>query len=65
MFAPVKDRHLPGGGFTHDVGDRVTISCPALGSLVNRVRHTQDCPPWSFGAGHLMRNLARRGLLTG
>jgi fumarylacetoacetate (FAA) hydrolase family protein len=65
MFAPVKDRHQPGQGFTHDVGDRVVISCPALGSLANRVRHTQDCPPWAFGTSHLMRNLARRGLLKG
>ena len=65
MFAPVKDRHQAGQGFTHEVGDRVVISCPTLGSLANRVRHTQDCPPWTFGTSHLMRNLARRGLLNG
>ncbi|MFC7737321.1 fumarylacetoacetate hydrolase family protein [Roseomonas sp. GCM10028921] len=65
MFAPVRDRHQLGQGFTHDIGDQVVISCPSLGSLTNHVRHTQDCPPWTFGTGHLMRNLARRGLLTG
>jgi fumarylacetoacetate (FAA) hydrolase family protein len=63
MFAPVKDRREAGQGFTHDVGDVVTISCPSLGSLSNRVRHTHDCAPWTFGPSHLMRNLARRGLV--
>ena len=37
MFAPTEDRDAPGGGFTHKVGDVVTISSPMLGSLVNRV----------------------------
>jgi fumarylacetoacetate (FAA) hydrolase family protein len=63
MFAPVKDRREAGQGFTHDVGDVVTISCPSLGSLMNRVRHTHDCAPWTYGPSHLMRNLARRGLV--
>ena len=63
MFAPTKDRFAPGQGFTHAVGDIVTIATPKLGSLVNRIRHTHDCAPWTFGASHLMRNLARRGLL--
>jgi fumarylacetoacetate (FAA) hydrolase family protein len=63
MFAPIEDRHAPGQGFTHDLGDRVTISAPALGALVNRMRHTDRCEPWTFGARALMRNLARRGLL--
>jgi len=31
--------------------------------LVNRMRRCPDCEPWRFGASHLMRNLARRGLL--
>jgi fumarylacetoacetate (FAA) hydrolase family protein len=63
MFAPVEDRDVPGNGFTHKVGDIVTIAAPQLGSLTNRMRHTHDCEPWTFGASHLMRNLARRGLL--
>jgi fumarylacetoacetate (FAA) hydrolase family protein len=63
MFAPVQDRHQPGQGFTHAVDDIVAIETPALGRLVNRVRHCADCPPWTFGASHLMRNLAGRGLL--
>ncbi|OAP40988.1 fumarylacetoacetate hydrolase [Sinorhizobium glycinis] len=63
LFAPVEDRGEPGQGFTHKIGDVVTISSPALGSLVNTVRLSTDCPPWTFGTAALMRNLARRGLL--
>jgi fumarylacetoacetate (FAA) hydrolase family protein len=63
MFAPVDDREAPGKGFTHKVGDVVTVSAPQLGTLVNRMRLTDQCEPWTFGAGALMRNLARRGLL--
>ncbi|MGL4974716.1 MAG: fumarylacetoacetate hydrolase, partial [Bosea sp. (in: a-proteobacteria)] len=63
MFAPVKDRGEKGSGFTHKMGDIVTISAPELGALVNRMRSCADCPPWTFGASHLMRNLAKRGLL--
>jgi fumarylacetoacetate (FAA) hydrolase family protein len=63
MFAPVEDRGAPGKGFTHKTGDIVTISAPQLGSLVNRIRPTDECEPWTFGTGALMRYLARRGLL--
>lgn len=63
MFAPVQDRHAPGGGFTHEVGDVVSVAAPELGRLVNRMRLSPDCEPWTFGAGALMRNLAARGLL--
>ncbi len=63
LFAPTQDRDVPGEGFTHRVGDQVTISSPALGALTNRVRLSTDCPPWAFGAAALMRNLAGRGLL--
>lgn len=63
LFAPVEDRGEPGQGFTHRIGDVVTISSPALGSLVNTVRLSTDCPPWTFGTAALMRNLAKRGLL--
>lgn len=65
MFAPVKDRRGAGQGFTHEVGDRVEIAAPALGRLVNWVDRTDACPPWTFGTGALMANLARRGLLKG
>ena len=63
MFAPIEDRDAPGQGFTHKIGDVVTIAAPELGRLINRMRYTNDCEPWGFGTGHLMRNLARRGLL--
>ena len=63
MYAPVADRDAPGKGFTHKVGDVVAVSADKLGRLVNRMRHSQDCPRWTFGAGALMRNLAKRGLL--
>ena len=63
MFAPVKDRYGPGQGFTHAVGDVVTVSTPSLGALANRVRTSDTVAPWTMGAGALMRNLAARGLL--
>jgi fumarylacetoacetate (FAA) hydrolase family protein len=63
MFAPTIDRFAPGQGFTHAVGDIVTVSTPALGALVNRVNHTDRIAPWTFGATALMTNLAQRGLL--
>ena len=63
MFAPVADRDAPGKGFTHKPGDIVTVAAGKLGRLTNRMRHAHECPPWTFGAGHLMRNLAKRGLI--
>jgi len=63
MFAPVKDRGAPGAGFTHHVGDRVVIAAERLGALENVVTTSDRAPPWTFGAGELMRNLAARGLL--
>jgi fumarylacetoacetate (FAA) hydrolase family protein len=63
MFAPTQDRHGPGQGFTHVVGDRVTISAPELGALENRVVHAENAARWTFGIGALMRNLAGRGLI--
>ena len=63
LFAPVEDRDVPGQGFTHKVGDVVTIAEPKLGSLRNTVRLSTECPPWTFGAASLMRNLSQRGLL--
>jgi fumarylacetoacetate (FAA) hydrolase family protein len=63
LFAPVEDRDAEGQGFTHHLGDVVTISSPELGSLVNTVRLSTECPPWTFGVRALMANLARRGLI--
>ncbi|QLP96292.1 MAG: fumarylacetoacetate hydrolase family protein [Rhodoblastus sp.] len=63
MFAPIKDRDAPGKGFTHHVGDVVTIATPKLGALVNRMRRSNDCEPWRYGARALMADLSKRGLL--
>ncbi|SEQ82118.1 fumarylacetoacetate hydrolase family protein [Microlunatus flavus] len=63
MFAPVDDRDTPGLGFTHKEGDRVAISTPALGTLVNTVTSSEQAPPWTTGVRALVRNLAGRGLL--
>ena len=65
MFAPIQDRHGPGQGFTHAIGDVVSIWTPKLGKLVNVVQHADKVPAWEFGTGALMRNLAGRGLLKG
>jgi len=64
MFAPVDDRGAPGSGFTHKMGDVVSIAAPELGRLVNEVVTCDQAEPWSFGTGALMANLARRGLLS-
>ena len=63
LFAPVQDRGDAGRGFTHRVGDMVTIASDRLGSLTNTVTLSHLAPPWTFGVGTLMRNLSRRGLL--
>jgi len=63
MFVPSMDRGEKGKGFTHKVGDIVTISSEKLGALINRVRLSPDCPHWTYGASHLMRDLARANLI--
>jgi fumarylacetoacetate (FAA) hydrolase family protein len=63
MFSPIKDRDAAGGGFTHHLGDLVTISTPQLGALTNTVRLSTEIEPWTFGVRALYRNLAARGLL--
>lgn len=63
LFAPTQDRDVPGEGFTHKLGDIVSISSPALGCLTNTVRLSTQCTEWTFGIRELMRNLARRDLL--
>src|SRR5262249_24504845 len=62
-FAPTQDRGEPGRGFTHKLGDVVTIRSPALGALSNRVNHCDRIEPWNFGVSELMCNLSERGLI--
>lgn len=64
MFSPILDRDAPGAGFTHHLGDVVTISTPELGALVNTVRLCTEVTPWTFGVRALYANLAARGLLN-
>jgi fumarylacetoacetate (FAA) hydrolase family protein len=64
MFAPTQDRFGPGQGFTHAVGDVVTVHTPLLGTLANRVNHSDKITPWTYGISALMYDLARRGLLS-
>jgi len=62
MFAPVKDRDVPGQGFTHKRNDIVTIEAAKLGKLINRMRPSDECEAWTFGIGALMMSLAGRRL---
>ncbi len=64
LFAPTDDRGEPGRGFTHQVGDIVTIRSSQLGALRNRVNTSDKVKPWRFGLRALMANLAARGLLA-
>jgi fumarylacetoacetate (FAA) hydrolase family protein len=63
MFAPTQDRDEAGMGFTHKTGDIVTIAAPKLGALINRMKPSSECEPWTFGIGALMANLAQRALI--
>ncbi|MEO6959509.1 MAG: fumarylacetoacetate hydrolase family protein [Burkholderiaceae bacterium] len=60
MFSPIKDRDEKDGGFTHHLGDVVTISTPTLGSLVNTVQLSTEIAPWTFGVRALYRSLGAR-----
>ena len=64
MFAPTQDRPIPGRasgeGFTHVLGDIVSVSTPELGRLVNRVNTSDKIAPWTYGVLALMKDLARR-----
>jgi fumarylacetoacetate (FAA) hydrolase family protein len=64
LFAPTEDRGEPGHGFTHHVGDEVTIRSAQLGSLRNLVNTSDQVAPWRFGLRALIANLAARGLLA-
>ncbi|WP_236884176.1 fumarylacetoacetate hydrolase family protein [Devosia sp. A16] len=63
MFAPVKDRGGAGKGFTHKLGDVVSISTPSLGTLSNTVRLATEAAPWTYGTSQLLRDLAKADLL--
>ena len=63
MFAPTQDRGAAGSGFTHQVGDVVSISSPMLGRLVNTVNLSDRIAPWTFGLQAFFTNLVARGLL--
>ena len=60
MFAPTEDRGAKGEGFTHKIGDIVTISSPKLGALVNRVNYSDRIPRWEYGTRALLRWLTAR-----
>jgi fumarylacetoacetate (FAA) hydrolase family protein len=63
LFAPTQDRDEPGQGFTHQMGDLVTISSSHLGALVNRVGPAEELPEWSFGLRQLFDYLQGQRLL--
>ena len=63
LYAPIEDRDAKDKGFTHKLGDIVTVSSMELGALTNRMTHSDKAQPWTFATSHLMRNLAKRGLL--
>jgi fumarylacetoacetate (FAA) hydrolase family protein len=63
LFAPTQDRDHPGAGFTHKVGDVVTIRSHRLGTLSNTVTTSRDAPAWTVGIADFARNLAARGLI--
>lgn len=63
LFAPTQDRDTPGAGFTHKVGDTVTISSERIGTLANVVTTSRDAPRWEMGIAQFARNLAARGLI--
>ena len=60
MFSPIQDRGAPGAGFTHHLGDVVTIASPALGALINTVQRSDAIAPWTYGIGALLKHLRRQ-----
>ena len=63
LFAPTQDRDEPGAGFTHKVGDVVTITSGRIGALSNTVTLSCNAPPWRRGIAAFCKNLAERGLI--
>jgi fumarylacetoacetate (FAA) hydrolase family protein len=64
LFAPTQDRYSEGEGFTHALGDVVSISTPKLGALINTVTHSETATPWTYGIWKFIANLNERNLLT-
>ncbi|MFF7709155.1 fumarylacetoacetate hydrolase family protein [Pseudomonas sp. NPDC007930] len=60
LFAPTEDRDQPGAGFTHKLGDAVSITSERLGGLHNRVTHSDKAAPWTEGIGALIKSLQHR-----
>lgn len=63
LFAPTQDRDEIGGGFTHKIGDIVSISSGKLGCLRNEMNTSDQITPWSFGIRDLFDNLTKRKLI--
>jgi len=63
LFAPTQDRDEPGAGFTHKLGDTVTIRSERIGTLTNVVTTSRDAPAWTLGIAAFAKNLAERGLI--
>lgn len=59
LFAPTQDRDVPGEGFTHKLGDVVSIANEGLGALINQVGRTEELAPWTYGIRDLSRDIAR------
>jgi len=64
MFSPIKDRGEAGKGFTHQLGDRVTIASERLGALVNIVDRSDRIAPWTFGVRALYEVIRQRAAPT-
>jgi fumarylacetoacetate (FAA) hydrolase family protein len=63
MFAPTQDRFAKDQGFTHAVGDVVSVHTPKLGCLTNQVNTSDQIAPWTIGVRHLISLLAKRNVL--
>ncbi|MDF7775560.1 fumarylacetoacetate hydrolase family protein [Sphingomonas sp. AOB5] len=61
MYVPTDDRGASGQGFTHHLGDKVSIRSPRIGCLVNSVTRSDLAPPWTFGVGALLRAIQPKG----
>jgi fumarylacetoacetate (FAA) hydrolase family protein len=60
MFAPTENRDANGTGFTHKIGDQVTISTEKLGALINQVNYCDRIPKWEFGIQAFIAFLMKR-----
>jgi fumarylacetoacetate (FAA) hydrolase family protein len=62
MFSPSQDRGTVGQGFTHKLGDFVSIRSSFLGELANRVTLSEMAAPWEFGLRRFFDALSKRSL---